>query len=91
MKCPECDRLKGLLLESFVYADRAQTATRCYLFTHLASSGVSDLDEYLALREEEQKTSLERHQAYLAVVEHARNTHGTSAAAPVAPAVAGVK
>lgn len=78
MSCQECDRLKRLLLESFVFADRSQTAMRCYLFTHLAPASVSDLDAYLSLEADERKATDQRHRVYLELVHH-RNSHGSGA------------
>lgn len=75
MTCQECDRLERRLLESLVFADRAQTAMRCFLLTHRSIGGVSDMDEYLALHAEERKTAEQRHQAILALVHHERD-HG---------------
>jgi len=68
--CEECDRRERLVLESLVFADRAETALRCYLITHERSAGVSDLDEYDALRTEQQRTTDERHKAYMDLVGH---------------------
>jgi|GEM_PF-1775124 len=79
MNCEECNRLERLFLESFVFADRAQTSVRCFLITHQQSAGVSDLDEYLALRAEERRTLEQRHNAYLARVRHEKD-HGPAAA-----------
>jgi len=70
MSCEQCDRLERLVLESLVFADRAETALRCYLITHERSAGVSDLDEYHALRTEQQRTTDERHKAYMDLVDH---------------------
>ena len=70
MSCEECDRFERLVLESLVFADRAETALRCYLITHERSAGVSDLDEYHALRTEQQRTTDERHKAYMGLVDH---------------------
>ncbi len=78
-KCEICDRLERLFLESIIYADKAETSLRCYLITHQWSAGVSELDEYNALRAEQQRTADERHGAYMNVVSHAKN-HGGSAA-----------
>jgi len=70
MSCEECHRLERLVLESIVFANQAETALRCYLITHERSAGVSDLDEYHALRTEQQRTTDERHKAYMALVGH---------------------
>lgn len=85
MNCEECDRLERLLLESLVFADRAQTAMRCFLITHPYFGGVSSMDEYLALRAEERKTEDRRHDAFLALVHHAMG-HGLVRAESGAPA-----
>lgn len=74
MDCNECDRLERVFLESLVTADSAETALRCYLITHQQYASVSELDEYNSLRAEQQRTAGERHNAYMAVVEH-RNRH----------------
>ena len=50
-KCEICNHLERLFLESIIDADKAETALRCYLITHQWSAGVSDMDEYNALRE----------------------------------------
>jgi len=70
MGCDECYRLGRLVLESIVFADKAETALRCYLITHEWSAGVSDVDEYHALRAEQQRTTDERHKAYMDFVNH---------------------
>lgn len=67
------NRLKRLFLESMVYADRAETALRCYFITHQWSAGVSDMEEYQALRADQQRTADERHRAYMSLVNHAMN------------------
>lgn len=56
MHCEDCDRKERFLLESMIAADKAETALRCYLLTHERFGGVSDMDEYEALRIEQQKT-----------------------------------
>ena len=70
MNCAECDRLERLFLESVTFADRAQTAMRCFLTTHPHVGGVSDMDEYMALRAEERKTMDRRHDAVLTLSHH---------------------
>lgn len=70
MDCNECHRLERFVLESLVFADRAETALRCYLITHEWSAGVSDVDEYQSLRTEQQRTAEERHKAYMDFVNH---------------------
>ena len=70
MDCAECYRLERLVLESLVFADKAETSLRCYLITHEWSASVSDVDEYHALRAEQQRTTDERHQAYMSFVNH---------------------
>ena len=75
MNCEECHRLERMLLESIVYADRSETSLRCFLITHQHSSGVSDVDEYKALRAEQQRTTDQRDEAFINLVNHARN-HG---------------
>jgi hypothetical protein len=79
MSCDSCQRLERLFLESMVFADRAETSLRCYLLTHQHFAGVSDMDEYQAVRTEQERTSEERHRAYVDFMNHARN-HGESAA-----------
>lgn len=71
MACEICNRLERLFLESMIYADKAETALRCYLITHQWSASVSDMDEYNALRAEQQRTTDERHRAYTDLVSHA--------------------
>lgn len=73
MECQLCHRLDRLFLATIVFADKSETALRCYLITHQHFAGVSDLDEYEALRTEQQRTSDERHRAYMALVTHTRN------------------
>jgi len=70
MDCNECQRLERLVLESLVFADKAETALRCYLITHEWSASVSDVDEYDALRAEQQRTTDERHKSYMDFVNH---------------------
>ena len=70
MECNECNRTERFLLEAMVAADKAETALRCYLMTHERFAGVSDLDEYGALKGEQQKTTEERHKAYMDLVKH---------------------
>ena len=70
MACDECQHLEGLFLESMVFADRAETALRCYFLTHQHSAGVSDLNEYRSLRAEQQRTADERHTVYMNLVDH---------------------
>ena len=77
MNCESCDRLEGIVLESIVFADKAETALRCYLITHQHFASVSDMDEYQALRAEQQRTSDERHRSYMELVSHTKN-HGES-------------
>lgn len=77
-KCEICNHLERLFLESIIDADKAETALRCYLITHQWSAGVSDMDEYNALRAEQQRTTEKRHKAYTGLVSHAMN-HGESA------------
>jgi hypothetical protein len=77
MNRESCDRLEGVVLESIVFADKAETALRCYLITHQHFAGVSDMDEYQALRAEQQRTADERHRSYMDLVSHSRN-HGES-------------
>ena len=55
MKCESCNRLERLFLESIIDTDKADTALRCFLITHQWSASVSDLDEYNALRAEQQR------------------------------------
>ena len=77
MKCEVCNRLERLFLESMVDADKAETALRCYFITHQWSAGVSDMDEYNALRTDQQRKVDQRHGAYTDLVSHAMN-HGAS-------------
>lgn len=77
MRCEDCNRLERLFLELMVYADKAETALRCYFITHQWSAGVSDMDEYNALRADQQRTADQRHRAYMDLVSHAMN-HGAS-------------
>lgn len=80
-KCEMCQRLERLFLESIIDADKAETALRCYLITHQWSAGVSDMDEYNALRAQQQRTTDDRHGAYTKLVSHAMN-HTESEARP---------
>ena len=70
MDCSECSSLERLVLEWLVFADKAETALRCYLITHEWSATVSDVDEYQALRAEQQRTIDERHKAFMDFVDH---------------------
>jgi len=70
MSCQDCDRAERFLLESMIAADKAETALRCYLMTHERFGGVSDMDEYQALRGEHQKAADERHRSYTELVRH---------------------
>jgi len=79
MECQLCHRLERLFLATIVFADKSETALRCYLITHQHFAGVSDMDEYEALRAEQQRTAEDRHRAYTELVSHARN-HGTALA-----------
>jgi hypothetical protein len=76
-KCESCNRFERVLLESIIDADKADTALRCYLITHQWSASVSDMDEYNALRAEQQRMTERRHEAYTALISHAMN-HGDS-------------
>lgn len=73
MNCQLCQRLEGSFLTSLVFADKSETALRCYLITHQHFAGVSDMDEYQALRAEQQRTAEARHRAYMDLVNHTRN------------------
>jgi len=73
MNCDECDRSERVLLEAMVAADKAETALRCYLITHERFGGVSDMDEYEALRKNQQDAVNERHSAYTGLVKHKRS------------------
>jgi hypothetical protein len=73
MDCDECNRLERAVLECMIAADKAETALRCYLITHQWGAGVSDLDEYHALRAVQQTGAEERHQAYMAFVGHQKD------------------
>jgi hypothetical protein len=70
MNCDECDRSERFLLEAMVAADKAETALRCYLITHERFGGVSDMNEYEALRKDQQNATDERHKAYVGMVKH---------------------
>lgn len=61
-------RLQRIFLEALVAADRADTALRCYFFTHQLFAGVSDLAEYEALRLQQLQAAEQRHRAYVALV-----------------------
>ena len=73
MICDTCDRLEGTFVKSIVFADKAETALRCYFITHQHFATVSDMDEYRALREEQQCTAEGRHRAFMDMVTHAGN------------------
>jgi hypothetical protein len=75
MSCEKCNRLERLFLESLVFSDRAETEIRSFLITHQHFAGVSDMDAYLALREEERKILDQRHERFLTLVHHVRD-HG---------------
>jgi hypothetical protein len=72
-----------MFLESLVFADRAQTAMRCFLLTHQHPRGVSDLDEYQAIYAEERRTLEQRHEAYLALIQHERGHESPLEDAPL--------
>jgi hypothetical protein len=72
MNCDECHRLDRLFIESLVQADKAETRLRSYFLTHQHSAGVSDMAEYESLRGDAQRTSDERHSAYLELVHHTK-------------------
>lgn len=73
MECQLCHRLERLFLATIVFADKSETALRCYLITHQHFAGVSNMDEYEALRAEQQRTADDRHRACTQLVSHARN------------------
>ena len=70
MNCNECDRAERFLLEAMVAADKAETGLRCYLMTHERFGGVSDMDEYEALRRDQQEATDQRHRAYTGLIKH---------------------
>ena len=70
MKNQKLIRLERQFLEALVFVDRAQTAMRCFLITHQHFAGLSDMDDYLALREEERQTTEDRHEAFLTLVRY---------------------
>jgi len=74
MNCDECDRAERILIEAMVAADKAETGLRCYLMTHERLGGVSDMDEYEALRKDHQNATGERDRAYVGMVKH-RHSH----------------
>lgn len=75
MACEQCERRKRMFLEAMIEEDRAEHALRSFFLTHLKLAGVSDLDEYAALRTQQQKAEETRHRAFLDAVEH-RKQHG---------------
>lgn len=76
MECEQCQRQQRMFLEALIAADQAETDLRCYFLTHLKFAGVSDLDEYSALRRQRQEATEALHRAYLDSVEH-RKRHGS--------------
>lgn len=76
MNCDNCDRSERFLLETMIAADKAETALRCYLLTHERFAGVSDMDEYAALRDSQQNAVDDRDKAYTALVQHKRSHLG---------------
>ena len=70
MKCNECDQAERFLLEAMVEADKTETALRCFLLTHERFGGVSDVDEYEALRRDHQQAIDQQHKAYTGLVRH---------------------
>ena len=76
INCDECNRLERYLLEAMVAADKAETGLRCYLITHERFGGVSDMDEYEALRTDQQNATQERHGAYTGLISHKRSHSG---------------
>ena len=76
MNCEKCDRLERFLLEAMVAADKAETGLRCYLMTHERFAGVSDMDEYQALRTDQENAMGERHGAYTELVKHKQDHSG---------------
>jgi hypothetical protein len=75
MNCDECDRSERFLIEAMVAADKAETSLRCYLMTHERFGGVSDMDEYEALRKSHQNAAEERHAAYTGLVKQHKRSH----------------
>lgn len=69
METTEHARLERIFLEARVAANKAETALRCYFITHPSGAGVSDLDEYEALRKDEQHAADAQHRAYRALVD----------------------
>jgi len=76
MNCNECDRAERFLLEAMVAADKAETGLRCYLMTHERFGGVSDMDEYEALRRDQQEATEQRHRAYTGLIRHKHSHSG---------------
>ena len=81
MECNECYALWPWFIESMIFADKAETALRAYFLTHQRGAGVSDLAEYSSLKNEQQRTLIERDTAYLTLVNHHQTFHGQIAAA----------
>ena len=75
MECEQCQRQQRMFLEALIAADQAETDLRCYFLTHLKYAGVSDLDEYSALRRQRQEATERLDRAYLDSAEH-RKRHG---------------
>jgi hypothetical protein len=70
MNCNKCDSSERFLIEAMVAADKAETALRCYLLTHERIGGVSDLDEFEALRKDQRASMDERDRAYTSLITH---------------------
>jgi hypothetical protein len=65
MDCDECHRLERLVLESFVFADKAETALKCYS-SRTSGRPACQMEMNIALYERKQKkTTDERHKAYM--------------------------
>ncbi|HLH42060.1 MAG TPA: hypothetical protein VKV74_03660 [Bryobacteraceae bacterium] len=78
MECEQCQRRQRMFLEALIAADQAETHLRSYFLTHLKWAGVSDLDEYSALRRQQEQAADALHRRYLDLVEHGKR-HGSEA------------
>jgi hypothetical protein len=67
------------VIESMIFADRAETALRAYFLTHQHQASVSEFAEYSSMKKDHQRAVDQRYGAYTSLVNH-QKTHGRAAA-----------
>ena len=72
MNCDECLRRESEILKAIVAADKAESAMRWYLVAHLDVMSSSDIEEYNALKLQEQQACEARHLAFTGAIAHRR-------------------